>query len=94
MEEVIRYLLLLNHPENSDFSGHTTFKSYDLDVGLLYFSLRHYFFICYPSIPPSLVIDIRKNKTTNHSTKRTSLNNLISLAVSSLKRNSRAIDKV
>lgn len=26
MAQVIRYLLLLNHPEDSDFSGDTTFK--------------------------------------------------------------------
>lgn len=34
MAEVICYLLLLNHPENLDFSGNTGFKSIDCNVGL------------------------------------------------------------
>lgn len=48
MAEVIRYLLLLNHPENSDLSGDTTFENL----------MSVYLFIIYPS-NPSLTIAIK-----------------------------------
>lgn len=41
MEEVIRYLLVLNHPENSEFSDDTTFMSKDFDSGVVLLSFSH-----------------------------------------------------
>lgn len=78
MEEVIRDLLSPNHPENSDFSGDKNSKSKDSDVCLFSFLLWYYLFIHLLAIHPFLTIGMNKNKRTSHSTKRTSLNNLIS----------------
>lgn len=51
MADVIRYLLLLNHPENSDFSGNTTFNQRIMMV--VYFcSLIIYLFTIHLSNPP------------------------------------------
>lgn len=41
MEEVIRYLLVLNHPENSEFSDDTTLMSKDFDSGVVLLSFIH-----------------------------------------------------
>lgn len=68
MAQVIRYLLLLNHPEISDFfwegGGIKTFESADYDSPLFLFIL-----FVIRSIHPH---DCCKIKTTSNSTKRTS----------------------
>lgn len=52
--DIIRYLLLLNHPENSDFSWIITFKTEDYDVGLFFILI--YLFTIHKFVHPSLRI--------------------------------------
>lgn len=69
MEEVIRYLLLLNHPENSDFFQVTQLLNQRI-LMLVYFIFLYgivyvfifCFFVYLLSIHPSLTIGICKNK--------------------------------
>lgn len=94
MEEVIRYLLLLNRPENSDFfffffvQKPQLFQSEiilnDSHIGLFYYSVWMYLFAVHLSINPSVTVAMQTNKPFDKN--NILLNNLISFSCFLLKK--------